>query len=148
VLECYRDWVSPIQELIGATHGEILRTDTVDRKPLKSWGMGRVTLLGDAAHPTTPNLGQGACQAIEDAVTLAHCLRQGDSAQGGLRAYEATRIPRTTGITNQSLLVSILGQLENPLACILRDSIFRMIPTAITLRFMEGVLCHQLPDLP
>jgi hypothetical protein len=46
----------------------------MDRIPLARWGQGRVTLLGDAAHPTTPNLGQGACQAIEDAVVLAASL--------------------------------------------------------------------------
>ena len=59
----------------AAEEGTILRTDIYDREPLgERWGIGRVTLLGDAAHPMTPNLGQGACQAIEDAVVLALCL--------------------------------------------------------------------------
>jgi 2-polyprenyl-6-methoxyphenol hydroxylase-like FAD-dependent oxidoreductase len=49
----------------AAEEGTILRTDIYDREPLgERWGIGRVTLLGDAAHPMTPNLGQGACQAI------------------------------------------------------------------------------------
>src|ERR1017187_147521 len=147
-LECFQDWFSPIPELIEATQDDILLNDIVDRKPLKSWGIGRVTLLGDAAHPTTPNLGQGACQAIEDAVTLAHYLGQGDSALGALRSYEASRIPRTTAITNQSLRMGILGQLGSPLACSIRDAVIRMTPTAVNLSFMESVLCHDVPEIP
>ncbi len=148
VLDCFRDWVSPIPELIEATQDGILRNDTVDREPLKSWGKGRVTLLGDAAHPTTPNLGQGACQAIEDAVTLAHCFGQGGDVQAILRSYEAERIPRTTAITKQSLRLGILGQLENPLARTLRDALIRITPPALSLRFMESILGHDAPDLP
>lgn len=49
----------------------ILQNDIVDRPPLRGWGHGGVTLLGDATHASTPNLGQGACQALEDAVVLA-----------------------------------------------------------------------------
>jgi 2-polyprenyl-6-methoxyphenol hydroxylase-like FAD-dependent oxidoreductase len=146
--ECFRDWFSPIPELIEATPPDgILRNDIVDRMPIRSWGKGRVTLLGDAAHPTTPNLGQGACQAIEDAVTLAHCLGQGDNAPSLLRSYESRRIPRTTMITNQSLRVGIFGQFENPLACALRDTVTRITPSAVSLTFMENVLSHDLPDL-
>src|ERR1700720_3570214 len=52
----------------------ILRNDIYDREPLPLWSENRITLLGDAAHPMTPNLGQGGCQAIEDAVVLAACL--------------------------------------------------------------------------
>jgi 2-polyprenyl-6-methoxyphenol hydroxylase-like FAD-dependent oxidoreductase len=147
-LDCFRDWFSPIPELIEATQDGILRNDTVERKPIKSWGKGRVTLLGDAAHPTTPNLGQGACQAIEDAVTLARCLGRGGDAQGALRSYEDGRVPRTTAITNQSLRLGILGQMENPLACALRDAITRIVPTAVSVRFMESILRHDAPDLP
>jgi 2-polyprenyl-6-methoxyphenol hydroxylase-like FAD-dependent oxidoreductase len=148
VLACFRDWVSPIPELIEASQEGILRNDIVDRKPLTSWGRGRVTLLGDAAHPTTPNLGQGACQAIEDAVTLAHCFGQGDNAQRILRSYESRRIPRTNAITRQSLRLGMLGQLENPLACALRDAIIRITPSAISLRFMESILRSDVPALP
>jgi 2-polyprenyl-6-methoxyphenol hydroxylase-like FAD-dependent oxidoreductase len=148
VLECFRDWFSPIPELIAATQDDILRNDIVDRKPIKSWGRGRVTLLGDAAHPTTPNLGQGACQAIEDAVTLAHCFARSSSPEASLRAYEDMRIRRTTTITNQSLRVGISGQLQNPLACTLRDAIVRLTPSAISLKFMESILHDDAPDPP
>jgi 2-polyprenyl-6-methoxyphenol hydroxylase-like FAD-dependent oxidoreductase len=147
-MDCFQDWVSPIPELIEATDDGILRNDIVDRRPLKSWGKGRITLLGDAAHPTTPNLGQGACQAIEDAVALAHCLGQGGDAESALRSYEESRIPRTTAITKKSLRVGIVGQLENPLACALRNAMIRITPSVISLRFMESILRNDAPDLP
>jgi len=148
VLECFRDWFSPIPELIEATQDGILRNDIVDRKPIKSWGKGRVTLLGDAAHPPTPNLGQGACQAIEDAVTLAHCFGRSGNPEAILRAYENMRVRRTTSITNQSLRMGIVGQLQNPLACALRNTFTRFTPTAVSLRFMESILHYDTPDLP
>ncbi|MFN7134795.1 MAG: FAD-dependent monooxygenase, partial [Myxococcales bacterium] len=81
-------WHAPIPELLRRTPKEsILRTDIHDRPPVKSWSRGRVTLLGDAAHPMTPNMGQGACQAIEDAVVLARCLAAASSAAGALQLY-------------------------------------------------------------
>jgi 2-polyprenyl-6-methoxyphenol hydroxylase-like FAD-dependent oxidoreductase len=60
-------------------------------------GRGPVTLLGDAAHPTTPNLGQGACQALDDAIVLAHCLSGTRPIEAALRKYAGLRLPRTTG---------------------------------------------------
>jgi 2-polyprenyl-6-methoxyphenol hydroxylase-like FAD-dependent oxidoreductase len=147
VLECFRDWFSPIPELIAATQDGILRNDIVDRKPLKSWGKGCVTLLGDAGHPTTPNLGQGACQAIEDAVTLAHCFGNGGHPEAILRTYEDMRLRRTTTITNRSLGLGIIGQLQNPLACALRNAFTRLTPSAVSLRFMESILHNDELDL-
>ena len=76
LLGLLRGWSGPVPALIEATEEPaILRTDIYDRDPpRKRWGEGRLTLLGDAAHPMTPDLGQGACQAIEDALELARCL--------------------------------------------------------------------------
>src|ERR1044072_1275283 len=66
LLKIFDGWGAPVTELIGATPSEtILRNATCDRPPAARWGLGRVTLLGDAAHPLTPNFGQGGCMAIE-----------------------------------------------------------------------------------
>ena len=74
VLERFGDWFHPVPAILAATEeGAIARHDVYDRPPLKSWGEGRVTLLGDAAHPMTNAAGQGANQAIEDAVVLGNC---------------------------------------------------------------------------
>ncbi len=70
-------WGHPIGRLIETTDEQaILRNDLFDRPKSRHWGSGRVTLRGDAAHPPTPNLGQGACQALEDALVLAGCLAE------------------------------------------------------------------------
>src|SRR5262249_53383280 len=71
----FAGWHEPITALLEATDDSaVLRNDVYDLDPLPRWGRGRVTLLGDAAHPCAPTLGQGACQAIEDAVVLGRCL--------------------------------------------------------------------------
>jgi len=149
VLDCFRDWFPPIQEVIAATD-EILRNDIVDRKPISAssgWGKGRVTLLGDAAHPTTPNLGQGACMAIQDAVVLGACLRDA-KPEPGLRAYEQKRERPTAAIVNLSWRLGRLGQFQNPFACWIRDTIVRLIPASVSLKSLQLILRQHLPELP
>jgi salicylate hydroxylase len=74
-----------------------------DRDPLPQWSRGRVTLLGDAAHPTMPTLAQGANMAIEDGYVLARLLsRHGEDVETALQAYPAARKPRTDWVTLKS----------------------------------------------
>lgn len=76
ISELFSKWPAVIGEMIDKTPDEGLLGGTLyDRQPSKTWFRGRVALLGDAAHATTPNLGQGACMAIEDAVVFAKCLK-------------------------------------------------------------------------
>ena len=148
VRRLFRDWHQPIPEAIEATlETEILRNDIVDRRPLSRWGRGRMTLLGDAAHPTTPNLGQGACQALEDAVVLADCLRQCREVEPALRLYEQQRQRRTAAITRASWRLGKICQWESPPACWLRNSLTQLMPASSNLRFIERFVCHDLPDL-
>lgn len=75
VLAIVCGWSQPIETIVQATPAEaIVRTDIADRPPLRRWSNGRITLLGDVAHPTTPDLGQGGCQALEAADALADAL--------------------------------------------------------------------------
>lgn len=145
LLRRFGTWHHPIEDLIEATDEHaILRTDIYDREPLgERWGEGRVTLLGDAAHPMTPNLGQGACQAIEDAVVLARCLREGD-ATDALRRYERMRSGRVAMVVRRSRRVGRIGQLENPLMCWLRDRAFSMIPPKAQMRQLEETVAHEV----
>jgi 2-polyprenyl-6-methoxyphenol hydroxylase-like FAD-dependent oxidoreductase len=129
VLETFRGWHKPIEAMIEATEPPaILRNDIYDRKPVKRWGEGRVTLLGDAAHPMTPNLGQGACQAIEDAVVLARCLARETGVVSALREYERERWARTSYISRMSWRNGQMARWENPLACGMRNSVVRLLP--------------------
>ena len=144
VLDLLRGWYEPARVAVEATEGsKILRNDIYDRDPLGRWGVGRVTLLGDAAHPMTPNLGQGACQAIEDAVVLARCLGDGGEVVSSLRLYEASRIPRTADVVRRSRLVGRILQLENPLLCRLRDAVARRTSARVQLRQLASVARYE-----
>ena len=100
-------------------------------------------MLGDAAHPMTPNLGQGACQAIEDAVVLGECLGEGGEVVSSLRLYEARRIPRTADVVRRSRLAGRLLQLENPLLCRLRDAVARRTSARAQLRRLGSVARYE-----
>jgi 2-polyprenyl-6-methoxyphenol hydroxylase-like FAD-dependent oxidoreductase len=137
-LETFRGWHEPIEAVIKASAPDaILRNDVYDRKPAKRWGEGRVTLLGDAAHPSTPNLGQGACQAIEDAVVLARCLAREPGVVPALRKYEGERRARTAYISRMSWRLGQMQRWQNPLACGLRNAWVRLLPAWLQRRLTE-----------
>jgi 2-polyprenyl-6-methoxyphenol hydroxylase-like FAD-dependent oxidoreductase len=128
LLDRFRDWYAPFPAAVEATPEEaIIRNDIFDRPPVRKWGDGRVTLLGDAAHPTTPNLGQGACQAIESAWVVAQHLGGAADVPEALRAYEQSRFDRTAFITNRSWKLGKIFAYESRLACGLRDVAFRLL---------------------
>ncbi len=128
LLKLFGDWYPPFPAAVEATpDSAILRNDIIDRPPVRKWSDGRVTLLGDAAHPTTPNLGQGACQAIESAYVLAKCLRESEDVRAGLLAYEQARFDRTAYITNESWKVGKLFGYENPVKCWFRDRLMSLM---------------------
>jgi len=114
VLHLFKDWHPPIPALITATEPSmIIKNDAEDRPPLRRWGNGCVTLLGDAAHPITPNVGQGACMAIEDAACLVKGLLTASTVAAGFGAYEAMRKRRTAFIGRQARRIGAIGQWEN-----------------------------------
>lgn len=125
----FHGWPSPVPDLIDGTDPRRrVRTEAQDRPVPRVWGSGRVTLLGDAAHPMTPNMGQGACTAIEDAVVLARCIASVGSSPPALRRYERLRSPRTRWIVRQSHRIGRVGQFTNPALVAIRDRVMRLIP--------------------
>ncbi|MET0791745.1 MAG: FAD-dependent monooxygenase [Polyangiaceae bacterium] len=137
VLARFSHFPAPVLALARATPAEsVLRTDIEDREPVATWSRGRVALLGDAAHPTTPNLGQGGSMAIEDAVVLAHCLATRADVRAALTAYELARVPRTTAIVNASWRFGRLAQTEGRFSCWLRDLALRSTPQRLIRRQM------------
>ena len=131
--------------LIEATDtNSILRNEVYDRNPLARWSEARVTLLGDAAHPMTPNLGQGACQAIEDGLVLAVCLKKYAGVVAGLSEYDRRRIPRTSRIVLRSRRIGEIGQWKSPLLCLLRDAAVRVTPSRMMVRQMDGVAGYRV----
>jgi 2-polyprenyl-6-methoxyphenol hydroxylase-like FAD-dependent oxidoreductase len=122
VLRLFAQWHHPIAALVERTEASaVLRNDIYDRPPARTWSRGRVTLVGDAAHPMTPNLGQGACQALEDAVILARALRAAPDIAAAWQSYERTRRRRAASVTLASRRIGAMGQLENPVAIAARD---------------------------
>jgi 2-polyprenyl-6-methoxyphenol hydroxylase-like FAD-dependent oxidoreductase len=146
LLELFRGWHAPVEEVIGATdESAILRNDIYDRPPLEHWSVGRATLLGDAAHPMTPDLGQGACQAIEDAVVLANCLRDAEDVPAALLAYESWRIPRTSRVVAIAHQIGQMARWSNPLACRLRDALMSSsLAVRMQARQMDWVTSPQV----
>jgi 2-polyprenyl-6-methoxyphenol hydroxylase-like FAD-dependent oxidoreductase len=137
----FRGWHEPIETLISATNeAAILRNDIDDMDPLPDWRQGRVALLGDAAHPMTPNLGQGACQAIEDSVVLAVSLKKHANIESALLDYQLRRAPRTRKFVMHSRWLGIIAQRQNPLLCWLRDSAMRATPKRMAARQMKSLL--------
>jgi 2-polyprenyl-6-methoxyphenol hydroxylase-like FAD-dependent oxidoreductase len=144
LLRHYREWPAPIPAVIAATEASrILRADSSDRPPVRRWGEGRVTLLGDAAHPMTFNLGQGACQAIEDSVVLGKCLGQAGDLAAALRDYEARRFARTAAMVVNSRHLGRLGRLEHPVLCRLRDRLIGITYQGLGLKQHEANMAYE-----
>ena len=128
LLERFRGWPEPTDQIIEATaESAILRTEIYDRPPSERWGEGRVTLIGDAAHAMTFNVGQGACQAIEGAVLLADLVAEGSEPQAALRAYEAQRMNRTAAMIDRAWRMGKIAQWRNPILCALRNRFWKQI---------------------
>jgi len=145
VLELYRGWHAPIEDIISATPPEaFLYTDLFDRPPLGPWGRGRVTLLGDAAHPAAPFLGQGACQALEDAVWLSRHLAAARDPEPALRAYEAQRSPRTQRIVEASRRMGRRYHVTHPVQAALRNLTFRLAPASWMAKPLRETLATDL----
>jgi 2-polyprenyl-6-methoxyphenol hydroxylase-like FAD-dependent oxidoreductase len=128
----FGSWHEPIAAIIKATPPDrIVRTDICDRPPIERWHSGRVVLIGDAAHPMTPNLGQGAGQAIEDAVALDECLAGESTVAEALARYEQRRVARANSIVRASRRFGQIAQWSNPIAAWLRDSVMRLTPASV-----------------
>jgi salicylate hydroxylase len=98
-LGLFDDFPDPVRELIAAVPGQALfKWGLRDREPLPVWTRGRVTMLGDAAHPMTPYLGQGACMAIEDGMILGRAVAASGSLAEAFARYEAARRDRANGV--------------------------------------------------
>ena len=94
-LSDFQDWNEDIHTIIRNIETPF-KWALLGREPLKQWSIGRVTLLGDAAHPTLPMMAQGANMAIEDGVVLARCLDAYSDVEAALSAYQDARIERTS----------------------------------------------------
>ena len=137
VIEAFSDALDPIPQVIDSTSPELIVRNRLFNLPFRStWTRDRVALLGDAAHAMLPNLGQGACTAIEDAVVLARCVEKTDDIRQGLLAYERSRTRRVRLIHRSSAMTSRLQLLEHPAATGLRNAWIRTQPGSLVNRLL------------
>jgi 2-polyprenyl-6-methoxyphenol hydroxylase-like FAD-dependent oxidoreductase len=133
----FGSWHHPIPALLEAVDpGSVLHHDLYELPDLTTYTSGAVVLAGDAAHAMTPNLGQGACQALEDAVVLGTVMASGD----GLTAYDRQRRPRTQMIARRSRQVGVAAQWASPAAVRLRDIALRLLPSSSFARSVAPIL--------
>lgn len=124
LLSVFEKYPALVRNTIKSTRLEdILQNHCWDRKPVNTWKKGPVLLLGDAAHPMTPNLGQGACLALEDSVCLATILQEEANLERALSLFESRRIPRAKSIVQQSWRYGKIAQLENAAAIWIRNQL-------------------------
>ena len=148
LLNIFNQWHQPIDHLLDSTPADsILQNDICDIQPFALWTQGRVTLLGDAAHPTTPNMGQGACMAIESAYVLARSLKEDADHRSALRRYEGERHERTAWITNTSWMIGKGGQIANPLLCALRNFIVKITPAGAMQKNLHQAAGHDVTKI-
>ncbi|MCG6493907.1 FAD-dependent monooxygenase [Kitasatospora sp. A2-31] len=133
----FADWHDPIPALLAATRPEAVLHHDVNElaTPLPSFTAGRIALLGDAAHAMTPHLGQGACQALEDAVTLAAAVGAEATVEAALDRYDAERRPRSQAVARDARRAGRMGQqLAHPLAVAVRNAAIRLTPAGAMVR--------------
>ena len=147
--ERFGDWAEPVPSLIAATtDAAILRNDMYDRPPASHWSRGRVTLAGDAAHPMSPNQGQGACQALEDGVALGESLQRTSNVAEAFQLYERRRLRRANREVAVSRQATRGVQIDNALLCILRDGLMSLLPRQLILRIQDATLAPDASALP
>ncbi|MER6049298.1 FAD-dependent monooxygenase [Streptomyces sp. NPDC001793] len=153
LLRRFGGWHRPVPQLLAAADpAAVLRNDVyAAAAPPPAFHHGRVALLGDAVHPMTPNLGQGGCQAVEDAVVLAHEAARDTALAPALAAYTRQRLPRTMAVVRRSGRIGRLTTWRSRPACALRGALIaataRLAPD-LALRGLDGIADWRPPTAP
>lgn len=142
----FGEWHTPIPDLFENTE-LILKNGVLDRKPIKGWTKGSVTLIGDAAHPTTPNLGQGGCMAVEGAYILAKSIQKYGLTSQAFSRYEELQFPRSSKIVKESLRLGKVGQLSNPILMSIRNFAFKAMPSGLTIKIIDKFFSYRVTKL-
>lgn len=141
ILQIFKGYHEPIEKVIRNTRDEnIIPGEIFDLKPIRKFVFGNLVLIGDAAHAMTPNMGQGACQAIEDAVVLAGCLQRESSAEEAFNKFEKIRLKRTHKIVKQSFKTGKIAQAENKLLISIRNLLMQKMPDVVLKNQMKKLV--------
>lgn len=129
----FRTWFPQWIRLLDFTRPQdILRTDISDLKPLAQWSCERIGLIGDAAHATTPNLGQGGAMAVEDALALADAFKRLGLNQAAWQRFEQLRRKKVDWTVATSWSIGKICHLRNPFLRSLRNIALKQMPDSVT----------------
>ena len=148
----FANWHEPIPALIEATPAEnLIINDIFDRRPPGRLCRDRVAMVGDAAHAMTPDLGQGACQGLEDAAILLACSEHTSTTSELFAAFERQRLRHVRKIVRDSHVIGKLATTSKPLAATLRNASIRLVPEKVNNRRLASyasvkALTNQAPD--
>jgi 2-polyprenyl-6-methoxyphenol hydroxylase-like FAD-dependent oxidoreductase len=141
LLNHFGNFHAPVPGILEHTRDEqLIWNDIIDVKPISKFAFGRIILIGDAAHATTPNMGQGACLAVEDAVILANTIANTQSVESAFVAFEQKRIKRTTAVVNDSWKLGRIAQWDNPFLIKLRNLLLRLTPPSVAEKQIKFII--------
>ncbi|MGO3305289.1 MAG: FAD-dependent monooxygenase [Sphingobacterium sp.] len=140
----FANYHQPIGSVLSSTSNEqLICSEIMDIKPLKSLAYGKILLIGDAGHATTPNMGQGACQAVEDVAVLYDELQESSDISEVFRNVSERRLERTSYITNTSRRIGWIAQWENKASIQLRNSLMRIMPERMKQQQLQRLLTEN-----
>jgi 2-polyprenyl-6-methoxyphenol hydroxylase-like FAD-dependent oxidoreductase len=145
----FASWADPIPAVLAATDpDDVLRNDLYDRGEARQWSRGPVLVVGDAAHPMRPHLGQGGCQGLEDAALLARFVDAADDLAAAFARFAAFRRPRVRSLVRESKVIGQIVNLRPALLSGLAGRATVLAPEALMTRHLAAVAARTAFVLP
>ena len=145
----FASWADPIPAVLAATDpDDVLRNDLYDRDQARQWSRGPVLVVGDAAHPMRPHLGQGGCQGLEDAAVLARFVDGDDDLAAAFARFVAFRRPRVRPLVRESKLIGQIVNLRPAFLSGLASRATVLAPEALMTRHLAAVAARSAFVLP
>jgi 2-polyprenyl-6-methoxyphenol hydroxylase-like FAD-dependent oxidoreductase len=147
--EMFASWAEPIPTVLAATDpAEVLHNDLYDREQARQWSRGPVVVVGDAAHPMRPHLGQGGCQGLEDAAILARFVDGADDLAAAFARFATFRKPRARSLVRESALIGRIVNLRPAFLSGLASRATVLGPEALLTRHLAAVASRSAFVLP
>jgi 2-polyprenyl-6-methoxyphenol hydroxylase-like FAD-dependent oxidoreductase len=145
----FASWADPIPAVLAATDpDDVLRNDLYDRDQARQWSRGPVVVVGDAAHPMRPHLGQGGCQGLEDAAVLARFVDADDNLAAAFARFAAFRRPRVRPVVRESKLIGQMVNMRPGFLSGLASRATVLMPEALVTRHLAAVAARSAFVLP
>ena len=145
----FASWADPLPTLLAATDPDaVLRNDLYDRDQARHWSKGPIVLVGDAAHPMRPHLGQGGCQGLEDAAILACFVDQTDDLASAFARFAAFRGPRVRALVRESATIGKVVNLRPAVLSAAASCATALVPEAVLTRHLATVASRSAFSVP